>query len=70
MNMIPKEFTISGVYFPPLLIAATLGALLAVGTALLLNRYRLSRYFFYPPLVFIALTAIYTVLIGAVLIPF
>jgi hypothetical protein len=70
MNMIPKELTISGVYFPPLLIAATLGALLAVGTALLLNRYRLSRYFFYPPLVFIALTAIYTVLIGAVLIPF
>ncbi|MGD9251578.1 MAG: DUF1656 domain-containing protein [Desulfobacterales bacterium] len=70
MNLIPREFTIGGVYFPPLLIAATLGALLAVGTALLLNRYRLSRYFFYPPLVFIALTAIYTVLIGAVLIPF
>jgi hypothetical protein len=70
MNMIPKEFTISGVYFPPLLIASTLGVLAAAATALLLNRYRLSRYFFYPPLVFIALTAIYTVLIGAVLIPF
>jgi hypothetical protein len=70
MNLIPKEFTIGGVYFPPLLIAASCGALLAVVTALLLNRYRLSRYFFYPPLVFIALTAIYTVLIGAVLIPF
>ena len=68
--MIPKEFTISGVYFPPLLIASTLGVLAAAATALLLNRYRLSRYFFYPPLVFIALTAIYTVLIGAVLIPF
>jgi hypothetical protein len=70
MNMIPKEFTIGGVYFPPLLIASTLGVLAAAATALLLNRYRLSRYFFYPPLVFIALTAIYTVLIGAVLIPF
>ena len=70
MNLIPREFTISGVYFPPLLIAATLGVLAAVVTALLLNRYRLSRYFFYPPLVFLALAAIYTVLIGAVLIPF
>ena len=70
MNLIPREFTIGGVYFPPLLIAATLGALAAVVTAMLLNRYRLSRYFFYPPLVFIALTAIYTVLFGVVLVPF
>ena len=70
MNLIPKEFTIGGIYFPPLLIAATLGVLAAVVTALLLNRYRLSRFFFYPPLVFLALAAIYTVLIGAVLIPF
>ena len=70
MNLIPREFTISGVYFPPLLIAATLGVLAAVVTALLLNRYRLSRYFFYPPLVFLALAAIYTILIGAFFIPF
>ncbi len=70
MNLIPKEFTIGGIYFPPLLIAATLGVLAAVVTALLLNRYRLSRFFFYPPLVFLALAVIYTVLIGAVLIPF
>lgn len=70
MNQIPKEFTIGGVYFPPLLIAATLGVLAAVATAMLLNRYRLSRFLFYPPLVFIALAAIYTVLIGMVLVPF
>lgn len=68
--MIPKEFTIGGVYFPPLLIAATLGVLAAMATAILLNRYRLSRFFFYPPLVFLALATIYTVLIGSVLIPF
>ncbi len=68
--MIPKEFTIGGVYFPPLLIAGILGVVAAVVTALLLNRYRISRYFFYPPLVFIALATIYTVLIGTVLIPF
>ncbi|MGD9173996.1 MAG: DUF1656 domain-containing protein [Desulfobacterales bacterium] len=69
MSFIPKEFTIGGVYFPPLLIAGILGVTLAVLTAMLLNRYRLSRYFFYPPLVFVALAAIYTVIIGTFFIP-
>ena len=69
MSFIPKEFTIGGVYFPPLLIAGILGVALAVLTAMLLNRYRLSRYFFYPPLVFVALAAIYTVIIGTFFIP-
>ena len=70
MTHIPKEFVIGGVYMPPLLIAAILGTIAAVATARLLNRYRLSRYFFYPPLVFVALAAIFTVLFGTVLIPF
>ena len=69
MFFIPKEFTIGGVYFPPLLIAGILGVTAAVLTAWLLNRYRLSRYFFYPPLVFLALAVIYTVIIGTFLIP-
>jgi hypothetical protein len=38
-------------------------------TARLLNRYRLTRYFFYPPLVFLALVAIYTTIIGTFIIP-
>lgn len=67
MQYIPKEFTIGGVYFPPLLIASMLGVLAAGLTAMLLNRYRLSRYFFYPPLVFVALAVIYTWLIGTFL---
>ena len=66
----PHEFAIGGIYMPPLLIAAILGTIAAVATARLLNRYRLSRYFFYPPLVFVALAAIFTVLFGTVLIPF
>jgi len=70
MNIVPREFTIAGVYFPPLLIAAILGVLAAVLTVILLNRYRLSRFFLYPPLVFLALAIIYTSLIGTVLIPF
>ena len=69
MHFIPKEFTIGGVYFPPLLIAGILGVTLAVLTAMLLNRFRLSRYFFYPPLVFVVLAAIYTVIIGTFFIP-
>lgn len=69
MSYIPHEFTLGGVYFPPLLIAGLLGVLAAVLTATLLNRYRLSRFFFYPPLVFIALAVIYTGLIGTFFIP-
>ena len=65
---IPKEFTISGVYFPPLLIAGILGLAAAVVTAMLLNRFRLSRYFFYPPLVFLAMAVIYTIIIGTFII--
>jgi hypothetical protein len=69
VTLIPKEFAIGGVYFPPLLIAGFFGVLAAALTAMLLNRYRLSRYFFYPPLVFVALAIIYTVLIGTLIIP-
>ena len=69
MSYMPHEFAIGGVFMPPLLIAAILGTIAAVVTARLLNRYRLSRYFFYPPLVFVALAIIYTVLIGTLIIP-
>jgi len=69
MQYIPSEFAIGGVYFPPLLIAGILGVVAALLTAMLLNRYRLSRFFYYPPLVFLALAVIYTGLLGTILIP-
>jgi hypothetical protein len=69
MYFIPKEFAIGGIYFPPLLIAAILGVLAAALTAMLLNRYRLSRFLYNPPLVFLALAIIYTGLIGTFFIP-
>ena len=69
MRFIPSEFAIGGVYFPPLLIASILGVTAAVLTAFLLNRYRLSRFFFYPPIVFLGLAVIYTGLIGTFFIP-
>ncbi|MGI9241338.1 MAG: DUF1656 domain-containing protein [Verrucomicrobiales bacterium] len=70
MASIPSEFTIGGIYLPPLLVAATIGLIAAVVTARLFNRFRLSKFLFYPPLVFVALTVIYTIIIGFLLIPF
>ncbi len=70
MPDVPHEISISGVYFPPMLLAAILGVAAAALTALLLNRYRLSRFFVYPPLIFVSLTILYTSLIGALWITF
>jgi len=68
MNIIPHEIAIAGIYLPPLLIAGVLGLAASVVTAQQLNRYRLSRFFFYPPLVSLALAVIYTILIGTFII--
>ena len=68
MLPVPHEFAIGGVYLPPVLIAAILGVLGAMASAHMLNRFRLSRHFFYPPLVLMAMTAVYTVLIGTFII--
>ena len=68
MDYIPSEFTIGGVYMPPLFVAGLLGFAATVLTARVLDRFRLSRYFFYPPLVFVVLAVIYTVLIGTFVI--
>ncbi len=67
---IPAEFTIGGVYMPPLLMASVLGVITAVIIARLLNSYRLSKYFFYPPLVFVAMSIIFTMVYGVSIIPF
>jgi len=64
LNWTPHEIAVGGVYLPPLLIAFFLGIMAAIYTAKMLNRYRLSRYFFYPPAVLLSMVVIYTVLIG------
>ena len=69
MTLIPHELYVGEVFFPPMLVDAALGLLAAVITARLLNRFRLSRYFYHPPLVLIALTVIYTGLFSIFVIP-
>ena len=67
---IPAEFTLGGIYMPPLLMASIMGAITAMIVARLLNSYRLSKYFFYPPLVFVAMVIIFTMIYGMLIIPF
>ena len=69
MKLIPSEFALGGVFLPPLLVAALLALVATWLTASALNRFRLSRYFFYPPLVYFALLFIYTVVISTFFIP-
>lgn len=54
----PCEINLWGVYVPPLLVAGTLGLLLAYVLTRVLTRYRLSRFFVSPPLVFLSLAVI------------
>ena len=63
MAGIPSEFAIADVYFPPLFFVVLLAIFLSMLTARLLNKYRLSRYFFFPPVVFLSLISIYSGLI-------
>jgi len=67
---IPAEFTIGGIYMPPLLMASVLGVITAMIISRFLNTYRLSKYFFYPPLAFVALSIIFTMIYGMRIIPF
>lgn len=65
----PREINLGEIYLPPTLVVGTMALALAWLTVTLLNRYRLSRFFAAPTLVFFAITAIYAVIIGTHLIP-
>jgi succinate-acetate transporter protein len=69
MHLIPREIYLGEIFFPPMLLDAALGLVAASLTARLLNRFRVSRYFYHPPLVLIALAVIYTGLFSIFLIP-
>jgi hypothetical protein len=60
----PSELTIAGIYFPPALVVALLGLIAAWGAGKVLNRTRLARFFWYPPLAFVAMWVLFSALIG------
>lgn len=64
----PSEFAIAEVYLPPMLVSVTLALIAAVATARWLDRRRLTRYLANPSLAFLAMTTIYTVVIGTLFI--
>ncbi|MDJ0861301.1 MAG: DUF1656 domain-containing protein [Gammaproteobacteria bacterium] len=68
-HFIPGELEIMGIYYPPMLIAGTLGTIAMLLTVYLIRRYRLSRFFVVPQMVLAALWAIYTVIFSIWVIP-
>jgi len=69
-NNYPHELSLGDVYFSPLL-SVLLGAFFAtVLTVILLNKLKLSRFFYAPPYVFIAFMTLYALLIDRYWIKF
>jgi hypothetical protein len=56
---VPSESLVGEVLVPPALLAVVVGFALAWIVARVLNRFRLSRYFWCPSLVFLALWALF-----------
>ena len=65
----PAEVEILGTYYPPILLSGILGILAMVFTTRWLARRRLFRYAYFPNLIMLAMTVIYTLIIGTFLIP-
>ena len=65
----PHDLALGDIYLPPLLAAAVLGLLGASLTARLMTARGLLAHFANPPLVFLSITVIYTVIIASTLFP-
>jgi hypothetical protein len=63
---IPVEISYGGVYLPPLFFVVLFGVISAYFISVILNRTGLSRYFWHPPLAFVALTLLMISLIGLI----
>lgn len=69
-NPYPHELSAGDVYFSPMLLVVFLAFLAAVVTVLLLNKLKISRFFVAPPYVFMAIMALYMILIDTFWIKF
>ena len=62
-NDFPHELSLGDVYFSPILPVLLFAFLAAVVTVMVLNKLKISRLLVAPPYVFIAIMALYMVLI-------
>ena len=69
-NPFPHELSIGDVYYSPLILVAFLAFFAALVTVMVLNKLKLTRYLYAPSYVFIALMALYVVLIDTFWIKF
>ena len=69
-NPFPHELSIGDVYYSPILAVSILSFLAALMTVMLLNKLKLTRYLAAPSYVFIAIMALYMVLIDTFWIKF
>jgi len=66
----PYELSAGDVYFSPFLLVILLAFLAAAVTAIILNKLKLVRYIYAPSYVFLAIMALYMVLIDTFWIKF
>ena len=69
-NPFPHELSMGDVYYSPILAVSILSFLAALMTVMLLNKLKLTRYLAAPSYVFIAIMALYMVLIDTFWIKF
>ena len=69
MFRVPAEISLGFLYIPPFFVDAVAGVILAYVVARVLNRTGLSRYFWHPPLAFLALVVLMGSLFGILVLP-
>jgi hypothetical protein len=67
--MMPHELAFSDLYITPVIPALFLAFFVTSITVIILNKMRLSHYFFNPPLSFLAIMTLYLLAIDAWIIP-
>lgn len=67
--MIPHELAFNDLYVTPFIPVLFLAFFAASLSVILLNRLRLSHYFFAPPVAFLAIMTLYVLAIDAWIIP-
>jgi predicted PurR-regulated permease PerM len=69
MFRIPADLSLGLIYVPPFFLDAVAGVILAYLVAQVLNRTGLSRFFWHPPLAFLALVVLMGSLFGILVLP-